>query len=651
MAIRDKGIIFFVIASALLILPAYLVLAAAPSITSVTLNATDNPRNTSNANLTAYPYNVTDADGDNVSFVYDWRLNGTSIAVLNMNFDVNDSAGTGKTKDYSMYGNNGTLGASTAAPRWNASGGWNSTGVYLFDGGDHINMSDSSSLDLGSPLTLSAWVYFDSLAGWQTIMSKRSDSGNCALFYFQKASDAVSPPNRFALTLRDSGSDACAYAGTTSVISTTTAETGKWYFVTATYDGSFLRMYVNGVNENSTSYSGAIPTSNDDVLIGAGEYAQSIVDNVRGRIDEAMIFNRTLSAAEISALYNNRSDLLVSDETSMGENWSVCVTPNDGTADGSETCSNTLEVQNGAPSISSVVLNATDNPRNTSNANLTAYVSASDPESDDVSFVYDWRLNGTSIAVLNMNFDVNDSAGTGKTKDYSMYGNNGTLGAGTTAPTWNATGGWNGTGAYEFDGSDDYISLGTSTTITDLGNATVALWVKVNKFDPSGSYRILGIGSGATNRFAIIPSGSGGNHFGFYNDIDDSNDGKFEPAGRNTGEWYHVAVTFGSGGIKLYVNGVEENSSSSMKKFVDIDGTPEIRLGKYSYTDAGFFNGTIDDVRIFNRTLSANQILALYNKTVPTCSSATRRARERTGASASRRTTAGLTGAKCAATR
>jgi hypothetical protein len=76
------------------------------------------------------------------------------------------------------------------------------------------------------------------------------------------------------------------------------------------------------------------------------------------------------------------------------------------TVDGAEACSNELEIQNSEPEVSSVILNATDNPDNTTNANLTAYVTGTDGDDDNIGYAWDWRKENMSIAVLNMNFDV-----------------------------------------------------------------------------------------------------------------------------------------------------------------------------------------------------------------------------------------------------
>jgi len=51
-----------------------------------------------------------------------------------------------------------------------------------------------------------------------------------------------------------------------------------------------------------------------------------------------------LSPEQILALYNNRTDLIVSQETNKGEYWNVTITPNDGTADGAIAFSNTVPI-------------------------------------------------------------------------------------------------------------------------------------------------------------------------------------------------------------------------------------------------------------------------------------------------------------------
>ena len=144
---------------------------SAPTHSTPLLEFTDGfgDGNTSNQNLTVTNQSTSDPDGDNVTNIIDWRLNGTSIAGLIMTFDTNKSNTTAAViKDYSQYQNNGTLGGEVADafPTWTTNG--ISGGAYNFDGkDDFIAVSNAApsgsdnSLDFGksgSSYSVEAWV-------------------------------------------------------------------------------------------------------------------------------------------------------------------------------------------------------------------------------------------------------------------------------------------------------------------------------------------------------------------------------------------------------------------------------------------------------------------------------------------------------------
>ncbi|MDP3989766.1 MAG: hypothetical protein Q8Q01_01010, partial [archaeon] len=108
------------------------------------------------------------------------------------------------------------------------------------------------------------------------------------------------------------------------------------------------------------------------------------------------------------------------------------------------------------PVISNVILNSTNMTANSTDDNLTLYWDVSDTDGDNVKNITDWRLNKSSIAVLNMPFENISDSVFNATKDYSGNSNNGSEHGGVL---WNATGGYDGKGAYEFDGLNDYISI------------------------------------------------------------------------------------------------------------------------------------------------------------------------------------------------
>jgi len=128
----------------------------APVVDSNILNSTLGTNLTSE-NLTVNIVS-SDADGDSVKNITDWRKDGTSIAVLNMPFE-NHSATSSLAIDYTTYGNNGTVTGAT----FNATGGRDGNGAYEFTGAnDYIDiLTDSTASDfdsLSDNITVTAWV-------------------------------------------------------------------------------------------------------------------------------------------------------------------------------------------------------------------------------------------------------------------------------------------------------------------------------------------------------------------------------------------------------------------------------------------------------------------------------------------------------------
>ncbi|MBW2977888.1 hypothetical protein KY331_03525 [Candidatus Woesearchaeota archaeon] len=188
--------------------------------------------------------------------------------------------------------------------------------------------------------------------------------------------------------------EAINYTAGAAVESTISA---GWNYISMTYDKSNLKLYINGnLKGTSSNFTENINRNTFDLIIGTEDF--------NGSIDEILILNRALSAQQIQALYNNRTDLIVSQETSVGDIWKACITPNDGTLDGNETCSNNLTIvsANQPPIHGTPILNSTYGTNYTTE-NLTVYnQSTSDPENDTVKNIIDWRLFGKSNAVLNM---------------------------------------------------------------------------------------------------------------------------------------------------------------------------------------------------------------------------------------------------------
>ncbi len=74
--------------------------------------------------------------------------------------------------------------------------------------------------------------------------------------------------------------------------------------------------------------------------------------------------------------------------------------------------------------------------------------------------------------------------------------------------------------------------------------------------------------------------------------------------------WYHVAGTYNGTEARLYVDGVLE---SSLQVSGDTSSTIDINIGRDVNTETHFLNGIVDEVEIFNRALSQEEIQAIYN--------------------------------------
>ncbi len=190
---------------------------------------------------------------------------------------LNENSGT-TVADASGQNNTGT----TLNTTW-------TTGRYgrglAFNGGNSwVTVNDSASLNLVNRLTLEAWVSPTVSSGWRTIMLKELDE-----IYSLYANSSSGP---FA---------GMNIGGYQEIFSSTRLPTNTWSHVAATWDGTTLRLYVNGVQVASRAVAGTLLTTSNPLRIGGnanwGEY-------FAGTIDEVRVYNRALSAAEIQSDMN-----------------------------------------------------------------------------------------------------------------------------------------------------------------------------------------------------------------------------------------------------------------------------------------------------------------------------------------------------------
>jgi len=254
---------------------------------------------------------------------------------------------------------------------------------------------------------------------------------------------------------------------------------------------------------------------------------------------------------------------------------------------------------------------------NSTNDNLSIYYSASDADRDAITNITDWRLNGNSISVLNMPFNKRvNSINTGAVRDYSSFANNGTLGGGNSlySPNWTSSGKYGG--AYVFDGVNDYIRIldpADGSLDFGIGNFSIEAWFYLNSL-PNNWNGIFVKGASGTVGYSMTISS--GNRLGA--DIQGTGGTNQHVNCANSavvaGQWYHGVVVFDRDDkIYIYLNGQEKCSESySSGNTNSVSNSINPIIGAYSSLTEWFFNGTIDEVHIYNRTLSLQQIYELY---------------------------------------
>jgi glucose/arabinose dehydrogenase len=189
-----------------------------------------------------------------------------------------DEASGGAVLDASGTGNGGTIAGATRV----ADGRFGR--ALSFDGDDMVTIPDSSSLDLAAGMTLEAWVNPAALGGtWRTVLLKEQP-GNLA--YALYANDGEGHPTGHAAIPFDAR------------VTGTPIPVGQWTHLAASFDGSTLRLYANGIQIASELAFGSITVSNGALRIGGNNVWPEFFS---GRIDEVRVYNRALTADEVGA--------------------------------------------------------------------------------------------------------------------------------------------------------------------------------------------------------------------------------------------------------------------------------------------------------------------------------------------------------------
>ncbi len=212
-------------------------------------------------------------------------------------------------------------------------------------------------------------------------------------------------------------------------------------------------------------------------------------------------------------------------------------------------------------------------------------------------------------AQLLMPFDMNVTPNqTGPVLDYSSKGTNGIMGDSDPAksPVWTSSG--KSGGAYVFDGANDYINM-SSNSLADVTSAvTVSLWEKSTP--PASGSPAFAAKYGATNGWELYSSGG----YAAMGGRDGS--GSVRDSGASStniadGNWHHLAGTVNNNIWSIYVDGALQNSTDTGYAGTNLATNAPLLVGQWNGAGS-YVNGTIDEVRIYSRALTASEIYSLY---------------------------------------
>jgi hypothetical protein len=439
-----------------------------------------------------------------------------------------------------------------------------------FDGDDYIQVSDDNSLDLTTDLTIQAWIYQSSQGAEDMIVNKEST------YEF-----AVRSGELYWAIMTNSSWE---WHDTDVAI-----PSNQWTHVVFTYNGTNVKAYKNGVLESSIADpdGGAIDTTSRDLGIGARDVDDTPSSYFTGKIDEVKISNVERSAEEIAAEYRAGRDHRLN------------------------------------RTISSIDL--------TSSTKLPFYIAADEPgtwieatigESAFANYMPDentvgyWRMeesrqtpeeeissdsNGL-VGLWHMNNDWTDSSGNG---------NNGTANGGASFTTSSKLGSHAGT----FDGDGDYttISNDQSLNFDSDESFSVTAWVKLDTqesnaailsktpaYDDDQVNYALDQSDSLGWKFVVSDGSGTGGH----------SDSIYGSKNYVTDRWVHLVGTYNASADKmnLYVDGQFQSSTTVTNG--PTSNSANLYIGSY-YT-GNYFDGQIDEVAIYDRALSPEEIEMMY---------------------------------------
>ncbi|MEK6919264.1 MAG: LamG domain-containing protein, partial [Nanoarchaeota archaeon] len=506
----------------------------------------------------------------------------------------NDEDGENSTYiiDKSTYSNNATTANGSFINTTGKLGG----GAQLDGINDNINVGNGSNLNITNAITVSAWVY-PKTNGTQTIAGRYKH---------------YNAPFSLDWILRLDNQQGAFWIGNNTGYSNsqdyTITPLNQWVYLTGTWNGSNTIIYVNGVQKNST-YQANMGSTNVNTYIGASQYAiDSATEFFNGSIDDLQIYSRALSATEIAALYNASTTQYSNNFTNLQNgNYTFTAYAQDLAGNINVTENRTVQIVNYVDEVKPQInfTNPTPTSGSTQAANTFIINVSSSDNTNNHSVTVDF--NRTLVGWWRFNNESGDNST--YIIDRSTYANNGTTYNGAFTNSSGRLG-----GGAQFDGIDDHLKT-PANDIYKTQNFTLSMWVYPKKQQNTITTLMdLNHSSGPSGNWVVQTEDSNGSIY--YLAIWNGTTFDYSVTqGLNLTQNSWQLINYVKSGTSLigYKDGAQIYSRTLAIGNVAYDNNPTLLFGKFVSGEDRYFNGSIDDVQVYSRALSATEIAALYN--------------------------------------
>ena len=166
----------------------------------------------------------------------------------------------------------------------------------------------------------------------------------------------------------------------------------------------------------------------------------------------------------------------------------------------------------------------------------------------------------------------------------------------------------------DFDGTDEYLSIGDTSAIDSATVLSFSMWCKIDSV--SGNGYLFASGTSTTNGIWLIPYSDGNMYFVARNTAS----GYIYIANPSTGSWHHILTVFNGASPKIYVDGSlvsHTTGPGGINVTLSATGGDDFNIGgKWGTSAADNFNGKIDEFAYWASDQSSN-IATIYNGGVP----------------------------------